>query len=125
MVSVLVKRKDRKVKFDKDDDRLSVKAFDAARKKAFEDAQQQPPGTLSTTTDDGRVEPDGLPGSPANSLSWGSPAVRPMQVVTGDSAQGQAILAAMGQAGMTPTSSTGGPTRPAHVAARARPAHRG
>jgi len=45
MVSVLVRTKDRKVKFDKDDDRLSVKAHDAARKQAFEAAQQQPAGT--------------------------------------------------------------------------------
>ena len=45
VVSVLVRPKDRKVKFDKDDDRLSVKAYEAAKKKAFEDAQQQPTGT--------------------------------------------------------------------------------
>ena len=36
VVSVLVRPKDRKVKFDKDDDRLSVKAYEAAKKKAFE-----------------------------------------------------------------------------------------
>ena len=45
VVSVLVRSKDRKVKFDKDDDRLSVKAYEAAKKKAFQDAQQQPAGT--------------------------------------------------------------------------------
>jgi hypothetical protein len=45
VVSVLVKSKDRKVKFDKDDDRLSVKAYEAAKKKVFQDAQQQPAGT--------------------------------------------------------------------------------
>src|SRR3954447_12588406 len=33
-VSVLVTSKDRKVKFDKDDDRLSVKGYHAAKKKA-------------------------------------------------------------------------------------------
>jgi hypothetical protein len=41
VVSVLVKGKDRKVKFDKDDDRLSVKAYHAAKKAAFE-AQRSP-----------------------------------------------------------------------------------
>jgi hypothetical protein len=44
-VSVLVEPKQRKVKFDKDDERLSVKAYHAAKKKAFEDAQQQPAGS--------------------------------------------------------------------------------
>ncbi len=52
-VSVFVRAKDRKVKFDKDDDRLSVKAHDAARKRAFKAAQQQPAGTSTwpTSTD--------------------------------------------------------------------------
>lgn len=45
VVSVLVKSKDRKVKFDKDDERLSVKAYHAAKKAGFEDAQKQPAGT--------------------------------------------------------------------------------
>src|ERR1700710_238384 len=49
-VSVLVKAKDRKVKFDKDDDRLSVKAYHAAKKQAFEDAQGKPAGTPTSPT---------------------------------------------------------------------------
>lgn len=42
VVSVLVRPKDRKVKFDKDDERLSVKAHDAARSQAFRAVQEQP-----------------------------------------------------------------------------------
>jgi hypothetical protein len=45
VVSVLVRTDDRKVKFDKDDGRLSIKAHHAATKLAFEAAQEQPPGT--------------------------------------------------------------------------------
>jgi hypothetical protein len=45
VVSVLVRPGDRKVKFDKDDERLSVKAVEAARRRAFEDIQRRPPGT--------------------------------------------------------------------------------
>jgi hypothetical protein len=44
VVSVLVDG-DRKVKFDKHDGRLSIKAHHAAQKLAFEAAQEQPPGT--------------------------------------------------------------------------------
>ena len=47
MVSVLVKSKDGKVKFDKDDERMSVKAYEAAKKQAFEKVQQQPAGSPS------------------------------------------------------------------------------
>ncbi len=97
VVSVLVKAKDRKVKFDKDDDRLSVKAFHAAKKKAFEDAQQQPAGAMPATPAGASTE---LPPEVAAKLAQlGITGGAPMQVVTGDSAQGQAILAAMGQAG--------------------------
>jgi len=98
-VSVLVNAKSRKVKFDKDDDRLSAKAFQAARKRAFEEAQHQPPGTLPATP---AGLPDGLPAELAAKLAeLGITGSAPM-VVTGDSAQGQAILAAIGQAGPTP-----------------------
>jgi hypothetical protein len=44
-VSVLVRRSDHKVKFDKDDPRLSVKAFDAAQEAAFKAAQNGTPGS--------------------------------------------------------------------------------
>lgn len=91
VVSVLVKAKDRKVKFDKDDERLSVKAFQAAKKKAFEDAQNQPVGTPAP----GRSPSGELPDSVAATLAQlgivpGSSA----HVVSGDSAEGQAVLAA-------------------------------
>jgi hypothetical protein len=106
VVSVLVRPKDRKVKFDKDDERLSVKAFHAAKKKAFEDAQQQLPGMAPAAwpTSGGMpagmpVMPTGLPPEVAAKLAQlGLGGGTPM-VVTGDSPQGQAILAAMGQSG--------------------------
>src|ERR1700712_1873513 len=41
VVSVLVKAKDHKVKFAKDDDRLSVKAFKVQKTDAFETARNQ------------------------------------------------------------------------------------
>lgn len=44
-VSVLVRPSDHKVKFDKDDPRLSVKAFEAAKAAAFEAAQEGTPGS--------------------------------------------------------------------------------
>ena len=45
-VSVLVRKDaDRKVKFDKDDPRTSVKAIESAQKAAFEATKLQPPGT--------------------------------------------------------------------------------
>ena len=116
VVSVLVKQKDRKVKFDKDDDRLSVKAFHAAKKKAFEEAQQQPPGTAPAATSAGL--PAGIPPEVAAKLAGlGFGGGTPM-VVTGDSAQGQAILAAMGQSGLAgaPAVPTTGQTPDARLA---------
>ena len=54
VVSVLVKDKNNKVKFDKDDDRLSVKAFEARQKQQFEAIQRgqagPPPSFVSFTT---------------------------------------------------------------------------
>jgi hypothetical protein len=91
VVSVLVKSKDRKVKFDKDDDRLSVKAYHAAKKKAFEDAQQQPAGTPPAAWASSTEIPDAV----ASKLAQlGIVPGAPMQVFTGDSAEGQAALAA-------------------------------
>jgi hypothetical protein len=90
----------------RDDERLSVKAFHAARKKAFEDAQRQLPGTAPAAWPTSGGMPAGMPVMPAGlppevaaklaqlGLGGGTP-----MVVTGDSPQGQAILAAMGQSG--------------------------
>ncbi|MGA8245659.1 MAG: SHOCT domain-containing protein [Nocardioides sp.] len=91
VVSVLVRAKDRKVKFDKDDDRLSVKAYDASQKKAFEDAQQQPAGTGPAARVSSRELPDALAGKLAQ---LGIVPGTPMQVFTGDSVPGQEALAA-------------------------------
>ena len=105
VVSVLVKAKDRKVKFDKDDERLSVKAHHAAKKAAFGGVQQQPAGTPPVTwsTATSPEMPDGIPPEVAAKLAQlGITGATPMRVVTGDSAQGQAILDAMGQAGAAP-----------------------
>jgi hypothetical protein len=104
VVSVLVKSKDRKVKFDMDDERLSVKAHHAAKKTAFGSVQQQPAGTppVSWATATSPQMPDGIPPEVAAKLAQlGITGAAPM-VVTGDSAQGQAILAAMSQAGVAP-----------------------
>ena len=96
VVSVLVKSKDRKVKFDKDDKRLSVKAYHAAKAKAFEDAKNQPvamtPAPWSSSTQ--------IPDSIATQLAQlGIVAGSPMNVFTGDSAEGQAALAAFTRPG--------------------------
>ncbi|MBK9740004.1 MAG: SHOCT domain-containing protein [Actinobacteria bacterium] len=91
VVSVLVTSKDRKVKFDKDDDRLSVKAFEAAKRKAFEDARNQPAGTPTP----GRSALGEIPDSVASTLAQlGIVSGSQAQVVAGDSAEGQAVLAA-------------------------------
>jgi hypothetical protein len=95
-VSVLVRSKDRKVKFDKDDERLSVKAFEANKKKAFEAAQQQPAGAPSAAP----AATTQLPPGVAEKLAQlGIAGGTPMQVFTADSAQGQAALAAFTHAG--------------------------
>jgi hypothetical protein len=97
VVSVLVKAKDRKVKFDKDDERLSVKAYEAAKKKAFEDAQRQPSGTPATVRPPSADIPDAVAKKLAElGIAGGSS----MQVISGDSAQAQAVLAALAQAGV-------------------------
>ena len=90
VVSVLVGSKDRKVKFDKDDERLSVKAHDAARKSSFQASQQQPVGSPTPASADlpdavvKKLEELGItPGTPT--------------IVPNDSAQGQALLAAFAQ----------------------------
>jgi hypothetical protein len=107
VVSVLVKGKDRKVKFDKDDDRLSYKAYQVRKKQAFADAQNQPAGTppagyagMATTGTAGAspaawATSGAMPDAVAAQLAaLGIVPGAPMQVVTGDSAQGQAALAA-------------------------------
>jgi hypothetical protein len=89
-VSVLVRAKDRKVKFDKDDERLSVKAYHARKKQAFEAAQQQPPGTPPTAW-----TPGDLPDAVADKLArLGIVPGAGAQVFTADPAQAQAALAA-------------------------------
>jgi hypothetical protein len=96
VVSVLVKSKDRKVKFDTDDKRLSVKAYHAAKKQAFEAAQQQPAGTVSAAA----TPATEIPETVAQKLAeLGIGGDGPMQVVTADSVQGQAALAAFTHAG--------------------------
>ena len=97
VVSVLVKAKDRKVKFDKDDERLSVKAFQAAKKKAFEEAQNPPAGTPAQAWSSSTAVPDAVA---AHLGQLGIVAGAPMQVVTGDSVQGQAALAALAHLGL-------------------------
>ena len=123
VVSVLVRPKDRKVKFDKDDDRLSVKAYEAAKKKAFEDAQQQPTGTPPAAPTSTPQIPDAVA---AELAELGINAGAPMQVFTADSAQGQAALAAFTQhrrrTGRADALSLGSAQAPG--AARARAAHR-
>lgn len=91
VVSVLVRPKDRKVKFDKDDERISVKAVHAAQKKAFQDAQRQPAGTAS----DGWSSSVGLPDAVMSQLAeLGITGGAPVQVFTSGSAEAQAAMAA-------------------------------
>ncbi len=96
VVSVLVRSRDHKVKFDKDDDRISAKAFREAQKRAFGAAQQQPLGTLPT----GYAASAQLPDAIADTLAQlgVSPGTQP-QVFTAGSAQAQAALAAFTQFG--------------------------
>ena len=106
VVSVLVRPKDRKVKFDKDDERLSVKAFEAAKRQAFEEAQRQPPGTPPAGWSSAGGTP-GLPPEVAEKLAQlGITGAGSMQVVAADSPQAQAALAALthqaAPAGQTP-----------------------
>ncbi len=94
VVSVLVRSKDRKVKFDKDDERLSVKAVRASEKQAFGEAQQQPAGTPAQPW----TAPAGLPDAVAEKLAQlGIVPGTATQVFSGDSEQGQAALAAFMQ----------------------------
>ena len=89
-VSVLVRSNDRKVKFDKDDERLSAHAQHEARQQAFQAAQQQRPGTpmqVATSTQ--------LPDEVAQKLAQlGVVLDGSAQVFTADPAQAQAVLAA-------------------------------
>jgi hypothetical protein len=93
--SVLVRSKDRKVKFDKDDERLSVKAVEKARKQAFEDARNQPANTPPAAwTATGATANAGIPEAVAEKLARLGIDAGAMQVFTADSAQAQAALAA-------------------------------
>ncbi len=93
-VSVLVKAKDRKVKFDKDDERLSVKAYEAAQKKKFEDLKNQPPGaTPAAATASGAI-PDALA---AQLAQLGIVAGSQAQVFSANSPEAQAAMAAFTQ----------------------------
>ncbi len=123
VVSVLVRSKDRKVKFDKDDDRLSVKAYEAAKKKAFQDAQQQPAGTPLVAQTPAADLPDAVA---AKLAQLGINGGAPMQVFTADSAQGQAALAAFTHAGarVPPARRARGQARQAPGPARERAADR-
>ncbi len=95
VVSVLVRPKDRKVKFDKDDERLSVKAYEAGRKAAFEAAAQQPALTQPASAAAPTASPE-LPEAIAAKLAQlGFPSGTPMNVVSADSPAGQAALSAL------------------------------
>lgn len=99
VVSVLVKSKDRKVKFDKDDERLSVKAYEAAQKKAFEAKLNQAPGTSPTATTPMGAGTSQLPDSVAAQLAkLGIDPTAATQVYTANAAQAQAAMAAFTQA---------------------------
>jgi hypothetical protein len=97
---VLVRPKDRKVKFDKDDDRLSVKAFEKAKKKAFEEARDQPANTPPVAwsapagTPNAAFPNAAIPEAVAEKLARLGIDPGAMQVFTADSAQAQAALAA-------------------------------
>lgn len=93
-VSVLVKAKDRKVKFDKDDPRMSVKAYDAAKKKALEDVQNQPAGTSPATPYTSTQIPDAVA---AQLAQLGIVAGAQAQVFTAGSPEAQAAMAAFTQ----------------------------
>ena len=102
VVSVLVRSKDRKVKFDKDDPRLSAHVQRATRQQDFQTMQQQPAGTpvpITASTE--------LPEEVARKLAQlGVVLDGPAQVFTADSAQAHEILAALthatGSAAETP-----------------------
>ena len=100
-VSVLVKAKDRKVKFDKDDERLSARAHQAAQQRAFENTQQQPPGTPAATgTPSVTGTSTEIPDAVAKKLAQlGIVLDGSAQVFTADSAQGQAMLSALTHSG--------------------------
>jgi hypothetical protein len=96
IVSVLVKDKDQKVKFDKDDDRLSAKAFESKKNQAFEAAKHRPVGQPGTPIPS--YVPTAMPPAIAERLAQlGSNAGQPMPVFTADAAQAQALFAAFGQ----------------------------
>ncbi|CAN5584100.1 hypothetical protein BH11ACT8_BH11ACT8_25940 [soil metagenome] len=95
VVAVLVRPKDRKVKFDKDDDRLSAKAYRATRESEFESSSRQPPGspppgwpaTTTTTT--------GLPEGVAEKLAQlGLTGETPVRYVSAGSTDAQQVLSA-------------------------------
>ncbi len=101
VVSVLIKSKDNKVKFDKDDQRLSVKAYEARTKQAFAEMQNRPLGTPATENQAwsiaGSATGSALPESVIAKLSQlGIAPGVPMQVLGRDSAQAQELLAAFG-----------------------------
>ncbi len=106
VVSVLIKSKDSKVKFDKDDERLSVKAYEARTKQAFVDVQNQPLGTPVGSSQPwspaGSATDGALPDSVIAKLAQlGIAPGGQMQILGRDSAQAQAVLAAFG---ITPAS---------------------
>lgn len=99
VVSVLVKAKDRKVKFDKDDKRLSVKAYEAAQKQAFADTLNQTPGTVPSGGTPTTAGTQQLPDSVAAQLAkLGIDPTAATQVYTANAAQAQAAMAAFTQA---------------------------
>ena len=99
-VSVLVRSKDHKVKFDKDDKRLSAKAFDVAKNQAFEDAQRQPPGTPPAAWVPNALQagtPAGMPDVVAKKLAeLGINLGDSAQVFIADSTQRSGALSALG-----------------------------
>lgn len=103
VVSVLVKTENRKVKFDKDDDRLSLKSFEESNRQALQEAQDQPPGTLSADP----TLTGGIPDAVAKKLAQlGIAPGTPLQVFTGGSAEGQAAMAAAFTHADTPSALT-------------------
>jgi hypothetical protein len=113
-VSVLVKDRDGKVKFDKDDDRLSAKAFESRKNQAFEAAKHQSVGQPGTPFP---AYAPALPEGIAQRLAqYGIQPGQPIPVFTADAAQAQALFAAFGQP--APTGAFAEPAPDADPAAR-------
>lgn len=106
-VSVLVRPRDRKVTFDKDDARLSRKAVVANRHEQLATAQHQPAGTPTPAW----TVPAGLPGLMGQKLArLGIVPGSPLPALGADAPQAQALLAAFAGASSTLAASAGAST---------------